>query len=196
MKSRTKIHKDKASHFSLKKHNKPSMESMSGYTLVELMVVVSIIVFISSLTMVALKTARIKGRDTKRIADLNNVAKALELYYADNKRYPDCTDVGYSGACNLSLAGIGNVDSSGDNSFMSPMVPKYITRDPKDPSNSATTGYVYVYGTNLKFPANASSTLAYFLAAPLETVAHPQLKGTLSYGDATFGQYYSIGVVK
>ncbi len=39
--------------------------------------------------MVALNNARVEALDTKRLADLNQVAKAIELYQLDNGHYPD-----------------------------------------------------------------------------------------------------------
>ncbi len=43
---------------------------------------------LSTLAIVALGSARQKARDTKRIADLTQIGKALELYYDDNNSYP------------------------------------------------------------------------------------------------------------
>ncbi len=59
-----------------------------GFTLIELLVVIAIIGVLSTLAIVALGSARQKSRDAKRLADLNQVAKALELYFSDNNGYP------------------------------------------------------------------------------------------------------------
>lgn len=60
----------------------------SGFTLIELLVVIAIIGILSTLAIVALSGARQKARDAKRVADLNQIGKALELYYSDNNNYP------------------------------------------------------------------------------------------------------------
>jgi len=62
----------------------------SGFTLVEILVVVSILGLLSTLTMVSLNTARMKTRDTVRVADMEQLEAALDIYYNDNKTYPVC----------------------------------------------------------------------------------------------------------
>ena len=52
-----------------------------GFTLIELLVVISIIGLLSSVVLASLNTARIKGRDARRISDLRQVQTALALCY-------------------------------------------------------------------------------------------------------------------
>lgn len=59
-----------------------------GFTLIELLVVIAIIAMLASIIMASLTSARVKGRDAKRLADMKNFSTALELYYADNNHYP------------------------------------------------------------------------------------------------------------
>ncbi len=59
-----------------------------GFTLIELMVVVLIILLLAGVIVVNVDQARKKARDQARIADLNNVASALEAYHADTQQYP------------------------------------------------------------------------------------------------------------
>ena len=59
-----------------------------GFTLIELLVVIAIIGLLSTLAVVALGSARVKARDSKRLADLKQLQTALELYYTDNNAYP------------------------------------------------------------------------------------------------------------
>ncbi len=59
-----------------------------GFTLIELLVVIAIIGLLSTLAVVALGSARVKARDSKRLADLKQMQTALELYYTDNNAYP------------------------------------------------------------------------------------------------------------
>ncbi len=64
-----------------------------GFTLVELLVVISIIGVLSTLLLLQLNVARAKARDAKRVADINQVRSALELYFDDNGNYPATADL-------------------------------------------------------------------------------------------------------
>lgn len=58
-----------------------------GFTLIELMVVISIISFLSSIVFVSLSNAQSKGRDARRISDFRQLLNALELYRNDHGGY-------------------------------------------------------------------------------------------------------------
>ncbi len=55
-----------------------------GFTLIELLVVITIIGILATIVMVSVNSARVKARDVRRIADLRQVALALEMYFDDN----------------------------------------------------------------------------------------------------------------
>ncbi len=59
-----------------------------GFTLIELLVVIAIIGILSSVVLASLNSARQKGRDARRIADIKQLQLALELYYDANGEYP------------------------------------------------------------------------------------------------------------
>ncbi|MDD4901784.1 MAG: type II secretion system protein [Patescibacteria group bacterium] len=60
-----------------------------GFTLVELLVVIAIIGLLSTLSIVALNSARTKARDAARTASIKQWQTALELYYSDRGGYPN-----------------------------------------------------------------------------------------------------------
>ncbi|MFA5184042.1 MAG: prepilin-type N-terminal cleavage/methylation domain-containing protein [Patescibacteria group bacterium] len=59
-----------------------------GFTLIELLVVIAIIGLLSTLSILALNTARARARDAKRVADVKQIQTALEMYYNDVGSYP------------------------------------------------------------------------------------------------------------
>jgi len=59
-----------------------------GFTLIELLVVISIIGVLAALIMVNFNAARERARDVQRKSDLDQIKKALRMYYNDNNSYP------------------------------------------------------------------------------------------------------------
>jgi type II secretion system protein G len=120
---------------------KHTSKTPSGFTLIELLVVIAIIGLLASVVLLALNGARAKSRDAKRVADIRQMATAMELYFNDNYSYPT------AGAGVLSAAGIGQPN----------LMPNYIGKMPVAPTPADSTscqgatnggnGY-YMYANN------------------------------------------------
>ncbi len=67
-----------------------------GFTLIELLVVIAIIGLLSTLSIIALNSARARARDAKRISDVRQIQLALEMYYNENNDYPESITLGSS----------------------------------------------------------------------------------------------------
>jgi prepilin-type N-terminal cleavage/methylation domain-containing protein len=63
-----------------------------GFTLIELLVVIAIMSILTVITVSQFQTAKKKANDVARKGDLNAVAKALQMYYADYGKMPDMSD--------------------------------------------------------------------------------------------------------
>jgi prepilin-type N-terminal cleavage/methylation domain-containing protein len=65
-----------------------SLKNKNGFTLVELLVVVSILLIIISISFLGYTLQMKKARDAKRKADFEKASKILAEYWDDNDRYP------------------------------------------------------------------------------------------------------------
>lgn len=104
---------------------KADSKDTRGFTLVELLVVIAIISVLATLLLLQLGVARAKARDAKRIADINQIRSALELWFDDYGRYRDTTDMNAAAPVSLTptyliniprdpLANAGNCPTSYD----------------------------------------------------------------------------------
>ncbi len=59
-----------------------------GFSLIELSTIAIIAIVLISLILVSIKPNQAKSRDTKRVAEINTIRTALQLFYMDNGRYP------------------------------------------------------------------------------------------------------------
>jgi general secretion pathway protein G len=71
--------------------------SIRGFTLVELLIVIAIIGVLSTLLMANFIGVRQRARDAQRKSDLRQIQAALEIYRSDNGGYPALVAVGVDG---------------------------------------------------------------------------------------------------
>ncbi|MEK7545515.1 MAG: prepilin-type N-terminal cleavage/methylation domain-containing protein [Patescibacteria group bacterium] len=66
----------------------PIHQRFRGFTLIELLIVIAIIGLTATITIAAVGGARAKARDEKRVTDLKQIQKALELSFEPGSGYP------------------------------------------------------------------------------------------------------------
>lgn len=71
--------------------NRACLSARQGFTLIELLVVVAIIAVLISLILVSLNEVRLKSRDAKRLSDMREIEKALNLYQDNQGNFPIAT---------------------------------------------------------------------------------------------------------
>jgi len=129
-----------------------------GFTLIEILVVVSIISLLSSVVFASISSVRATARDTQRYSDLTQLKFALELYREVKGWYP-VTLVGgtpikdrnpnYAGGEFYSVCYYAQQPSpkgtSGSGGYIPNLAPNYIDILPTDPQGcNAYKGYIYV----------------------------------------------------
>lgn len=68
----------------------------SGFTIVELLIVIVVIGILAALVIVTYNGIQQKARDTERKTDVKAIQGHLEAYWADNAKYPTLTDANSS----------------------------------------------------------------------------------------------------
>ena len=170
----------------------------AGFTLVELLVTISIISVLASVVLTSVNSARAKARDARRIADFKQIQLALELFYDSQGKYPQspghptwsghwayfsqCLETGTN--CGFTTSGFAPT----------------MTKVPQDPRRTATDPFADDVTYYPGYQTGCSDGQSYRLAVVLET-DHPALASDLdgSYynnnnGCQDSGRAYCVGV--
>lgn len=157
-----------------------------GFTIVELLVVIVVIAILAAISVVAYTGIQQRARDSRRAQDVRVITQALEMYFADNGKYPP-------GSCTASCAINPSWSNTNDGSWANlknALVPKYISDFPSeprvmtgDPLGTGVYGYAYFSNTSGTY-CGAPAGQMYILVYTLESGAQ---KNTLT-GSCTTNQ--------
>lgn len=114
----------------------------TGFTIVELLIVIVVIGILAAITIVAFNGVTAKANDTKRISDIKNVAKIVNAYYAQNGSFPT------TGAATTAILTDSNCDvGSKSTNWVPGVVPEFTSAlpqsDGKQPNGTNTGCYKY-----------------------------------------------------
>ncbi len=73
----------------------------SGFTIVELLIVIVVIAILASIAVVAFSGIQKRAKVSAAKADLANIGKQMQLYYADHGRYPSTLQVPRTDIANI-----------------------------------------------------------------------------------------------
>lgn len=105
------------------------MVTKRGFSLLELLVTISIMAILIAIGIASYSTVNKQSRDSKRKSDIEQLRSAIEMYRADNGFYPS--------------SGSGNWVDASDvmNGLTVALVPSYIAVIPSDPKLTQTYQY-------------------------------------------------------
>lgn len=162
-----------------------------GFTLIEILVTLSIIGFLATIVIFSSASTLRRGRDAQRKSDLKNIADALELFYNDHGVYPPSLFGELISACpydpsvpvNSNNCTWGTGVMSDDNGGV------FMTQVPKDPTNESR----YIYQVS---PARDRYKVFAYLENPEDPNFDPTIEESLGIDCATTGTGYpcNIGV--
>ena len=128
---------------------KKSPLSQQGFTMIELLVVATIIVVLTTIGLVSYSQALQNGRNAKRKTDLEVLRQALVLFKADNGYYPD-------------------TDTAG---LQSTLGTTYVSNFPVDPKATQNPVFTYTYTPGTCAGSGPVKCQAFTLDAVLEAGA-------------------------
>ncbi|MDI6602988.1 MAG: type II secretion system protein, partial [Patescibacteria group bacterium] len=110
-----------------------------GFTLIELLVVIAVIGLLASIVLMNIQTVRAKARDKRRMQELKQLQIALEMYYNQNRSYPN-TDGKWWSHCDCDDWAGKNKGVSDDNGWIPKLAPEFIASLPLDPLRGTYKG--------------------------------------------------------
>lgn len=179
---------------------KNRQDRRSGFTLIEILIVVAIIAILASVVLVGLGPTQQAGRDARRISDLSEAQNGLELYYNKCGFYPGALGNASCAAVTLGSTGATAYTAVGAAIEAANLG---VSTWPQDPSNVAP--HVYSYGTN---GTGSTAATSYVLGATLENtnnsvfttytpptnVSANDNPALINCGSANTGPYYCVSL--
>lgn len=149
-------------------HNKSlksNIKSEKAFTLIELLLVISIMALIIVIALPNIKSSIAKTHDVKRLNDMAQIQKALELYYDENGRYPSSDYDGNGGW------DVGNADYQ----LLTNKLDDFMKEVPNDIWQTGTyNGYRYFRYSAGSYGCDSSKGAFYVLGiGDMETSARP-----------------------
>ena len=144
----------------------------SGFTIIELLIVIAIIGILATLVLTNFQGAQAKGRDTVRKNDINSLYQKLEEYYNEKGSYPD-TNLSATLFPGIDAGALGDASNNTiQNTFTSAVTPSMVTLTKSTPGGSSEYLYAaYGNGTGGCTQGNGAGCLKYRLATYLEKEA-------------------------
>lgn len=125
---------------------------ITGFTIVELLIVIVVIGILAALVLSSFSGAQAKARNASRANDIAAIQKALELFRAENGRYPTSVGPGTNLPSGFT-APYGTTSyaysNATDDSWLKELrLSGFMNNPPKDPINDNSKYYIYLSYVN------------------------------------------------
>ncbi len=146
----------------------------SGFTIIELLIVIAVIAILALLTINNYVGVQAKGRDANRLSDINNIKDKLEEYYNENSGYPNTfTATTFPGIDGESLK-----DPKGQSITINAIVADEATATAVSaPTASSASQYLYIpYGSSSCTNNCTGFVLKSYIEKPTPTITDPYVR--------------------
>ncbi len=167
------------------------LRNTQGFTLIELLVVIAIIGTLASVVLASLNSAREKAADTARIAGIDQIITALNLYRNENGNWMQAgSGCGYAGSGNgwFNYQGGSYPKSMAQCLVDGDYTPSLIQDPTGDTTSSPTSGNTY-----MKYTCTQAGKITTYIYTKLNTVPqnNTNTDGTCcSICDSNYGMNY------
>lgn len=155
----------------------------SGFTIVELLIVIVVIAILAAITLVTYNGIQVRARDTRRSTDIAAILQALDTYNILNSGYPRATSTDGDGFWEYSNETPGT--------FMEYLSATFPGSTPVDPVNDMTHRYqYYVYSpgdlASYGCPTNKGSMYVFYASGFEKTANAPKSDANLVCSSRTW----------
>jgi general secretion pathway protein G len=166
-------------------------KSVSGFTIVELLIVIIVIGILATLTVVAYNGVQTRSANLNRKTDLSAVSKALDLYFLDNGRYPPVVG-GFAGQTCISPGGWNCWGAGTTNRILPTQYQAVMPQDPKYVDDGKACDFPNPHGSRLYGYVTDTNGTGYILATympGLATTDRNYFDGSVNMGCINFANY-------
>ena len=153
-------------------------KSQSGFTIIELLIVIAIIAILAGVVLVNFQGAQAKARDSQRLTDLRSLQAKLEEYYHDNSGYPSTFTAGSFTGIDPETLLDPNENTIVINSLVSD---KSAADNIAAPTASSASDYIYIpYGPSGCTTSCSGYEIKAYIEKPTVQTPNPLIKYSLN----------------
>ncbi|MFT5831890.1 MAG: prepilin-type N-terminal cleavage/methylation domain-containing protein [Candidatus Paceibacteria bacterium] len=131
-----------------------------GFTLIEILVVISIIAILLTVGSISYGEVRENARDAQRVTDIEQIGLALRLYVQDQGSLPDC-DTGIVLETGRGSMYVSRANDCPDELLVKQYLTDYFGEIPTDPAGPGDDDYYYYYDSSHNCFSGVSAAMVF-----------------------------------